>query len=109
MRLKTIGDIGLSVRRIRKAKRMTQRQLAQRVGTHQEWISNLETGRIENPGLGTILRAFQVLGVQLIAEADRGSASNGAFSETGCQLDEAVTRNATGFLQEMPPADQVKE
>jgi HTH-type transcriptional regulator/antitoxin HipB len=69
MRLNTVGDFGLMLRRIRKSNRMTQRQLAERVGTSQEWISNLETGRVENPSLLIILRAFHVLGLQLYVEA----------------------------------------
>ena len=46
MRLKSIGNVGQIVRDLRKSKRLTQGQLAAKVDTNQEWISNLETGRI---------------------------------------------------------------
>jgi HTH-type transcriptional regulator / antitoxin HipB len=68
MILKTIKDFGLALREARRSKNFTQAQLAAKLGTNQEWISNLETGRIENPSLGTILRAFATLGVNLNAE-----------------------------------------
>ena len=68
MILKTLKDFGLAIREARKSKHLTQTQLAEKLGTNQEWISNLETGRIENPSLGTILRALSILQVSLKAD-----------------------------------------
>jgi HTH-type transcriptional regulator/antitoxin HipB len=67
MILKTLKDFGAAIREARKSKAMTQATLATKLGTNQDWISNLETGRLENPSLGTILRAFSILGVELHA------------------------------------------
>lgn len=88
MRLKSIGNVGQIVRDLRKSKRLTQGQLAAKVDTNQEWISNLETGRIQNPSLGTILRAFDVLGIHLIVEIQRDGSSDGRFDGTGPEVEE---------------------
>ncbi|MGX0968615.1 transcriptional regulator with XRE-family HTH domain [Bradyrhizobium japonicum] len=39
MILKTISDLGLAVREARRRRKLTQKQLAQTLGTTQEWIS----------------------------------------------------------------------
>ncbi|WP_407185368.1 helix-turn-helix transcriptional regulator [Bradyrhizobium centrosematis] len=65
MILKTIGDLGLAVREARHQRKLTQKQLAEKLGTTQEWISQFETGRLENPSLGTVLKAFATLGIDL--------------------------------------------
>jgi transcriptional regulator with XRE-family HTH domain len=73
MILKSIKDFGLALREARRSKKMTQTQLADKLGTNQEWISSLETGRIDNPSLGTILRAFAILGMDLNIDTHPGS------------------------------------
>jgi transcriptional regulator with XRE-family HTH domain len=65
MILKTLEDFGLAIREARKSKNMTQKDLAARLGTTQDWISHLETGRLENPSIVTVLRALGILGIQL--------------------------------------------
>lgn len=67
---------------------LPQKQLAQTLGTTQEWISQFETGRLEYPSLGTVLKAFATLGI------DRNIDSVPAF------LDEAAPRQDT--RQEWP-------
>jgi transcriptional regulator with XRE-family HTH domain len=61
---------------------MTQATLATKLATNQEWISNLERGRLENPSLGTILRAFSILGIELNAGNNPHPTSNEPF-DTG--------------------------
>ena len=65
MILKTIKDMGLAVKEARRQRKLTQRQLAEKLETTQEWISLFETGRLDNPSLGTVLKAFAILGVDL--------------------------------------------
>jgi transcriptional regulator with XRE-family HTH domain len=67
MLMRTIRDFGAVIRDARKAQGMTQAALAAKLGTVQDWISNLETGRLDNPGLGAILRACRVLGIDIYA------------------------------------------
>jgi transcriptional regulator with XRE-family HTH domain len=87
MRLKSIGEFGLILRDVRKSRLLTQTQLAERVGTNQKWISNLETGRIENPGLATILRACEALDIGLIAEIRPGTLADDPFEAERQALD----------------------
>jgi HTH-type transcriptional regulator/antitoxin HipB len=88
MILKTIKDFGIALREARRSKRLTQSQLAEKLGTNQEWISHLETGRIENPSLGTILRAFAILGVNLNAATHPGSVPDQSFDTGDLAVDE---------------------
>jgi HTH-type transcriptional regulator / antitoxin HipB len=67
MLMRTIRDFGAVIRDARKAQGMTQAALAAKLGTVQDWISNLETGRLENPGLDAILRACRLLGIDIHA------------------------------------------
>ncbi|WP_164935494.1 helix-turn-helix domain-containing protein [Bradyrhizobium guangzhouense] len=88
MILKTIKDFGLALREARRAKQLTQSQLAEKLGTNQEWVSHLENGRIENPSLGTILRAFAILGVNLDADTHRRAAADPSFDTGDLATDE---------------------
>ncbi len=65
MQLFTPHDVGSLIRARRLAVRMTQSELAHRLGVSRLWISQAERG---NPGasLGAILRALTELGVGLI-------------------------------------------
>lgn len=67
MRIRTPREIGLLARERRKTVKLTQAQLAERVGASREWIRQLETGK---PGLelGLTLRALGALGIVLDAE-----------------------------------------
>ena len=88
MILKTIKDFGLALREGRRSKHLTQSQLAEKLGTNQEWISHLETGRIENPSLGTILRAFAILGINLDADTYTRAAPDSSFDTGDLATDE---------------------
>lgn len=88
MILKTMKDFGLALREARRSKHLTQSQLAEKLGTNQEWISHLETGRLENPSLGTILRAFAILGVNLNADTHPLSSSDQPLDTGDLALDE---------------------
>jgi transcriptional regulator with XRE-family HTH domain len=57
--------VGSNVRRIRRAKGLTQEQLAELSGFSQQYISGLEQGR-RNPTIVTIYELATVLGVSHI-------------------------------------------
>ncbi|UQR61611.1 helix-turn-helix domain-containing protein [Bradyrhizobium sp. C-145] len=88
MILKTISDLGLAVREARRRRKLTQKQLAQTLGTTQEWISQFETGRLENPSLGTVLKAFATLGIDLNIDSVPGSLQNNDLDTGDLALDE---------------------
>lgn len=66
MLIHTAHEVGLLVRDRRRAARMTQAELAERVGASREWVRLLESGkpRLE---LGLTLRALTALGIRLDA------------------------------------------
>lgn len=88
MILKTIKDLGLAAKEARRQRNLTQKQLADKLGTNQEWISQFETGRLENPSLGTVLKAFAILGVDLNTATNRGTAPDESFDTGDLALDE---------------------
>lgn len=78
MELRTMADVGAVVRTARKRLRLTQTQLAARMGVTQAWVSRLENG---NPRLEAqlVLDALNVLDVPLNAgEAGAEKASSHA-------------------------------
>ena len=66
MLIRTAREVGLLVRDRRRSARITQAELAERVGASREWIRLLESGkpRLE---LGLTLRALSALGITLDA------------------------------------------
>ena len=78
MLIRTTREVGLLVRDRRRAVRLTQGELAERVGASREWIRQLESGkpRLE---LGLTLRALTALGIAL----DAGFTRTGAESAPG--------------------------
>jgi transcriptional regulator with XRE-family HTH domain len=64
MRLNTPREVGLFVREERRARNMTQQELATRVGATRQWVRLLEQGR-EGLALGLTLRALRAVGAQL--------------------------------------------
>ena len=66
--------IGENIYRLLKQKRMTQRELAKRIGTHEDTLSRWMTGQ-RQPSAYALLRISRVLGVsmeELMAGVDDG-------------------------------------
>ena len=56
--------LGRCIQKIRKAKGMTQEQLAEKIGTSTPWIGHIETGR-ELPNLKMLQKIARVLDVKV--------------------------------------------
>jgi HTH-type transcriptional regulator/antitoxin HipB len=69
MHLRTALEIGLLVRDRRKRLKLSQAELAERVGASRQWIAMLESGkpRLE---LALTLRALSALGLRIDVIAD---------------------------------------
>lgn len=57
--------LGRAVRRLRKAKKMSQEELALAAYVHPTWVSRLETGKL-NPSWGMVERVCNGLGVTVL-------------------------------------------
>jgi HTH-type transcriptional regulator/antitoxin HipB len=66
MRLCTPRDVGAMIRDRRRALRLRQSDLAERIAVSRLWINQVERGK---PGasLGLVLRAFTAVGIELSA------------------------------------------
>jgi HTH-type transcriptional regulator/antitoxin HipB len=67
MRIRTPIDLGALIRARRKALRLDQKTLAEKVGVSRQWIVDVEQGkpRLE---LGLVLRTAEALGIVLIVD-----------------------------------------
>jgi len=66
MLVRTPKDIGALIRAERRKTRLSQAQLAQRLGATQRWLSQAENGK-STAEIGMVLRVLNILGVQLDA------------------------------------------
>ena len=56
--------LGRRIQKVRKAKGITQEQLAERIGTGFQWIAHIETGR-EVPNVAMLRKIARALGVKV--------------------------------------------
>jgi transcriptional regulator with XRE-family HTH domain len=54
-------SFGERLRRFRRERKLTQMQLAAKIGTDASYVARLETGKIGNPGLESLRRIARVL------------------------------------------------
>ncbi|MGY2803984.1 helix-turn-helix domain-containing protein [Bradyrhizobium sp. USDA 4506] len=111
MILKTINDVGR--RQARQKRNLTQKQLAAKLGTNQERISLFEAGRLENPSLGTVLKAMAIRGVNLFSDSfpksvrdeplDTGDLALGEPSSLKDRADEQVLECLDGRCPDRSP------
>lgn len=59
--MKTLADLGLEVARLRKARGMTQKELAALSGLGQSTLARFETGGVAEFGARKLLRLLEVL------------------------------------------------
>lgn len=58
-------NFGENLLRIRKARKMTHRDLAEAANVSPSWLSNLELGKVTNPGVYLVYRLALVLRVPM--------------------------------------------
>lgn len=63
--MKTIADLGLALKQLRRQTKMTQEQLAGALGMRQEALSRLECGRANDFSVTRLLRLAQTMGYEL--------------------------------------------
>jgi transcriptional regulator with XRE-family HTH domain len=64
-------DVAIQLAALRKASGMSQKELAQRVGTTQQQISRLESPSYESHSLSMLRRVAEVLGAKVYVEIQR--------------------------------------
>jgi transcriptional regulator with XRE-family HTH domain len=63
--MKTLPDVGLELARLRKEKRMTQKELSKLCGLGQSTLARFETGGVAEFGSRKLLRLLEVLGYEM--------------------------------------------
>ncbi|MCL2398500.1 MAG: helix-turn-helix domain-containing protein [Defluviitaleaceae bacterium] len=57
-----MNDFGLEIKTLRKARRITQRDLAEKAGVYFTYISKMENGQLKNfPSVDTIIKIADIL------------------------------------------------
>ena len=64
---RTVGHLGLELRRLRQEAGLTQAELAERAGVSRRWISQVERGH-ERAEAGNLMRVVRALGLSLRLE-----------------------------------------
>lgn len=97
------GPLGTRLKQLRRARRLTQEQLAERAGLSYKFVGEVERGR-GNPTLTTMAALSEALGVELIdllgVELDRPRLS----SRQATQVREALASLET-LVEWAAPAD----
>lgn len=68
--LKAVDDLRKYLTEVRKSQSLSQTTLAERMGTVQSAISDLESGQVLDPGLNTVARWVAALGVEIHIEVE---------------------------------------
>jgi transcriptional regulator with XRE-family HTH domain len=63
--IKSPEHLGIVIRTARKAKNLSQKDLAKLVGTPYSRISAIETGKLEEPGFYSVIKLLRLLDVEL--------------------------------------------
>jgi HTH-type transcriptional regulator / antitoxin HipB len=71
MKINRTEDVGALVRDRRRALKLTQTQLALKLGVSQRYVSHLERGK-STLQLGLVLRVLHELGVSLLVDTGEG-------------------------------------
>jgi transcriptional regulator with XRE-family HTH domain len=65
IKIKTISDLGLAIKKKRKEKKLSQKELAEICGVGRRFLSELESGKKENFDLSLAFRVLKRLGFEL--------------------------------------------
>jgi predicted XRE-type DNA-binding protein len=79
--------IGQDLAALREKRKLTQRQVAKLIGASQPYVAKLESGRVKNLGVGTLVKYAQALGatvtVQIKPRAHRPAARRARLKKVG--------------------------
>lgn len=67
MLIKSALELGKAIKLSRKQKKMSQSELADKVGTSQRWISEIENGK-NRAQIGLVLKCMRILEIKLDAQ-----------------------------------------
>jgi y4mF family transcriptional regulator len=98
MRVETTRDVGGLIREARRARGMTQEDLADSAGVTRRWLTDIERGIKARAELGLVLATLSTLGVELEATYPGGPVRPASWPATeqaelpdhGVDLDEAL-------------------
>ena len=87
--------VGLNVQQLRRARGLSQEELAHRAQVHQTYLSGVETGR-RNPSIVVLQRIAEALGSDIEDLAKRRSklCSSSGARRRGCRIGAAGRLNA---------------
>jgi len=77
---------GTLIREARRRAGLTQRDLAERLGTTQSAIARLERGRTE-PAFDHVIRAIRACGLELVPQLQRSDDADWSVASTNLQVD----------------------
>jgi HTH-type transcriptional regulator/antitoxin HipB len=69
MKIRTVSDLGLLLRERRRELRLTQAELAERIGASRQWIIRVEQGN-QRSDVGLVLKAIAALRLTLDVRGD---------------------------------------
>lgn len=89
MRVITTDDLGALVRQERHDQGLTQAELAERIGTTRQWVSQFESGAL-NPRVSLVLAALAALELDLDVRSSKARAADRSLFDVG-KFREALT------------------
>ena len=89
MRVRTAKDVGLLIRERRNSLRLTQSELARRLGVSRQWISQIEGGK-QRADIALVLRTLATLGMTVDVRSQ--PVSPGSPDPEPTDVDEIVRR-----------------
>jgi len=72
-RIKSVKELGMSVRTLRKAHKLNSLDIADIAGVGNKFLSNLENGKKESLEFGKILDVLNALGIELHVKEPKAS------------------------------------
>jgi len=91
MKIRTVSDLGLLLRERRRELRLTQAELAERIGASRQWVIRVEQGN-QRSDVGLVLKAIAALRLTLDVRGD--SDTTPSDEKTGRIDIDAVVRAA---------------
>ncbi|MFC0644513.1 helix-turn-helix transcriptional regulator [Cellulomonas phragmiteti] len=67
---RTLPQLGLAIRRLRKRRHLSQADLAQRAGVSRQWVITVEQGRTHGLEVGHVMRVLDELDASLTVRDD---------------------------------------